>query len=74
MRAGSRARRASESASHPRGRTAWGAQAAVGLIGLLFLFPLGYLIWRTLTLGGDFDIVAARQQEAPYCACAAARQ
>ena len=31
-----------------------GLQVAVGVIGLLFLFPVGYLAWGTLTLGGDF--------------------
>lgn len=28
--------------------------ATVGLIGLLFLFPTGYLVWGSLSMGGDF--------------------
>ena len=31
-----------------------GLRAAVVVVGLVFLFPLGYLAWGTLTLGGDF--------------------
>ena len=37
-------------------------QLAIVLIGLAFLFPAGYLLWGTLTLGGDFwgSLVSAR--------------
>ena len=30
---------------------------AAGLVGLAFLLPLGYLLWRTITLGADFGDV-----------------
>jgi iron(III) transport system permease protein len=32
------------------------------LVGLLFLFPTGYLVWGTLTLGGDFWATLTSEQ------------
>ena len=52
MQVVSRAHRSAGSGSHlpSPGR---GAQAVVAFIALFFLFPLGYLLWGTLTLDGD---------------------
>lgn len=62
MRAGLKLRQVrsagrAESSSH---RT--GLQLSVGLVGLLFLFPTGYLVWGTLTLGGDFWATLTSEQ------------
>lgn len=38
-----------------------GLLMAVALLGLLFLFPFGYLAWGTLSLGGDFWATVASE-------------
>ena len=54
MKAGSRTpdRTGTAKTRRPRGHA--GLLVGVGLLGLLFLFPIGYLAWGTLSLGGDF--------------------
>ncbi len=47
-------------AAHP------GVAVVAGLVGLAFLFPLGYLAWGTLSLGGDFwDTLASARTLRP---------
>ena len=54
MKAGSSPPDATASDIAPRRRRPSGLGLAVALLGLLFLFPVGYLTWGTLSLGGDF--------------------
>lgn len=54
MKAGSRTPDATASAVARRRRRHPAFLFAVGLVGILFLFPIGYLAWGTLSLGGDF--------------------
>lgn len=53
MKAGSRTPEATASAIARRQKNRPGFLVVVGLVGLFFLFPIGYLAWGTLTLGGD---------------------
>ena len=54
MKAASKAPDEAGPATALRPRRRPGLQIAAGLIGLLFLFPIGYLAWSALSLGGDF--------------------
>ena len=54
MKAGSSPSDASAPAIARRRSRHPGLLVAVALSGLLFLFPIGYLAWETLRLGGDF--------------------
>ena len=54
MRAGSRTPDVAPAATTRRRRYRPGSVVTVSALGLLFLFPIGYLAWGTLSLGGDF--------------------
>ena len=54
MRAGWKDPERAFEAPRVRARRHPGLHVGVLLLGLLFLFPIGYLVWGTLSLGGDF--------------------
>ena len=54
MKAGSRTPDLATTITSPARRRHTVLAGAAALVGLLFLFPIGYLAWGSLSLGGDF--------------------